>query len=451
MRLPTDDQSGDSASAGPGDAQRAGLADNWNPSVQRRRLRLAVVSQYFWPEDFRVNDLVAELVIRGHDVQVLTGHPNYPGGRFLDGYGGLRPVREAVFGSTVARVPLMPRKQATGRQLLVNYASFAASAGAFGSTLIKGPIDAVLVYQLSPISVAVPALVLARIKRAPALMWVQDLWPDTLAAMGVLGGARLRRVALAATARLHRAMDSLLVQSRAFAAPLARQGVRPDRVHYVPNWAEDSYRPVDVPADAPERRGFPSGFTILFAGNLGVAQGLDVILGAAEELRGVPDLHWVVLGSGRRADWFAHQVSERGLEQSVHVPGRRPVETMPTWFALADVLVATLGPDPVYELTLPSKLQTYMACGKPILAAIGGEGARVLQESGAGIATTPGDARSLANAALTLYRSSSQDRAEIGLRGLEYYRSHFERTMIIDRVEALLYSAVETRRRHEAT
>lgn len=403
-------------------------------------LRIAVVSQYFWPEDFRVNDLVSELASRGHQVQVLTGQPNYPEGRIVSGYGGLAPRREVACGCNVVRVPMVARKQGTSKQLLVNYISFAAAATCLGFGLIRGPVDVVLAYEPSPVTVAAPALALARLKKAPTLMWVQDLWPDTLAAMGVLKGNMFERTALAATSALHRRMDALLVQSKAFAGPLQEQGVPSDRVHYVPNWAEDLYRPVAVPPKGPERRELPPGFTILFAGNIGVAQGLEVVLGAAELLLEVPDLNWVILGSGRQAEWLAREIQERGLQRSVHLLGRRPVETMPTWFSLADVLLATLRPDPVYELTLPSKLQTYLACGKAILASMDGEGGRVLRESSAGIAAPTGDAKALAAGARQMYDAGPDALASMGRRGLAYYKEHFDRVTIIDRVEELLRS-----------
>lgn len=409
-----------------------------------KALRLAVVTQYFWPEDFRVNDLVSELGSRGHDVQILTGQPNYPGGEFASGYGGLKPQRETACGSKVVRVPLVPRRQGTSKQLFVNYVSFAASATCLGPGLVRGPVDVVLAYEPSPVTVAAPALALGRVKKAPTMMWVQDLWPDTLAAMGVLNGGLLQRAASGVTGALHRRMDALLVQSKAFADPLCRQGVQPHRVHYVPNWAEALYRPVTVPTNVPERQELPVGFNILFAGNIGVAQGLEVVLRAAELLRELKDLHWVIVGSGRQAEWLAQEVQERGLQRTVHLLGRRPVVTMPTWFSLADVLLATLRPDPVYELTLPSKLQTYLACGKPILASIAGEGERVLRESGAGLVTPTGDAGALAAGARQMYDAGPDALASMGRRGLNYYQEHFDRVAIIDRVEELLQSCAAT-------
>jgi glycosyltransferase involved in cell wall biosynthesis len=409
------------------------------------QLRIAIVTQYFWPEEFRINDLTRELVSRGHQVQVLTGHPNYPSGQFPRGYGGLAPRKEEAEGAVVLRVPLVPRKRGTGPQLFVNYLSFAASAVALGPAVVRGLVDVVLAFEPSPVTVAAPALALGRVKRAPVLMWVQDLWPDTLAAMGILAGRLPRRAAMTVSGSLHRRMDGLLVQSRSFYEPLRAQGVDLGRVHYVPNWAEEFYRPMVVPDDAPERGGMPNGFTILFAGNLGVAQGLEVVLGAAERLAGIDDLHWIFLGSGRQADWLRQEVQLRGLKQKVHLLGRHQAAEMPTWFALADVLLASLRPGPVYQLTLPSKLQTYLASGRPILATLDGEGARVVEESGAGIAVPAGDPASLASAARRLFEADPEDRAEMGRRAVAYAREHFDRTRVIDRVEGLLHAAAADR------
>lgn len=417
-------------------------------AMRSERLRVAIVTHYFWPENSRVNDLVAELSTRGHHVQVLAGHPNYPDGKFLDGYGGLMPRRGTACGGSVLRVPGIPRKQGTNRQLLANYLSFATSATLLGPLMLHGPLDAVLAFQPSPMTVALPALALARLKHAPALMWIQDLWPDTLDAMGILDRGLPHRCSLAGAAAVHRRMDTLLVQSRAFSEPLIQQGVRRELIHYVPNWAEDLYQPVTVGDDAPERREMPGGFTIVFAGNIGVAQGLDTLLGAAELLRGVEDLRWVVLGSGRQSDWLAQQVKARDLHDTVLLLGRRPIETMPAWFALGDALLVTLQPDPVYAMTIPSKLQSYLACGRPVLASLDGEGARVVEESGAGFATPAGDAAALAATARRMYDIGSEERAKIGRRGRVYYQENFDRTAVIDRIEALLCDAAGGHNRH---
>jgi glycosyltransferase involved in cell wall biosynthesis len=407
-------------------------------------LRICIVSQYFWPENFRVNDLVQALAGAGHEVQVLTGQPNYPSGKIAPGYRRLLPKRSQAVGSDVLRVPLIPRGNGSGARLIVNYLSFATMATVLGVAGIRKPVDVVLAYEPSPVTVAVPALALAKRLGTPALMWIQDLWPDTLLATGVMRNGFALSAAGWLTRKLHRAMDGLLVQSPAFVPILEAQGVKSSKISYLPNWAEDHFKPVVVPTNAPERDELPHGFVILFAGNIGVAQGLEVMLGAAERLRDTPEVQWVVLGDGRRSDWLRNEVIRRRLD-SVHLLGSRPSESMPTWFALADALLVTLGPDPVYELTIPSKLQAYMACGRPILASINGVGAREVESSGAGLATPAGDADSLAEAVRRLIQTPADKRSAMATRAREYYERNFDRATLVRRVETILEQAVKAR------
>jgi len=344
----------------------------------------------------------------------------------------------------VLRVPLVARGRGSSARLAINYLSFASSATIFGLAGIRKPVDVVLAYEPSPVTVAVPAIILGKRLNAPSLMWVQDLWPETLRATGALSDGFPLRAAASMTRRLHRAMDGLLVQSEAFIPPLLAQGVAPAKITYLPNWAEDDFRPISVPDTAPERHELPKGFVVIFAGNIGVAQGLDVLLGAAALVRDVEDLHWVVLGDGRQAAWLRDEVSKRQLG-NVHLLGQRPQESMPTWFALADALLVTLRPDPVYQLTIPSKVQAYLACGRPILASLDGEGAREVEKAGAGFATGAGDAEALAAAALRLHRMTDAERTAMGLRGRAYSESNFQRDALIDRLEAVLEETMSTR------
>lgn len=413
-------------------------------------MRICIVSQYFWPENFRINDLVQGLVSRGHEVQVLTGQPNYPTGRITPGYRSMRPKRSQALGCEIVRVPLVARGKGSGVRLGINYLSFALSASIFGLRGIRRPVDVVLAYEPSPVTVAMPALALSRRLNVPALMWVQDLWPETLRATGVLSDGWPLRAAARVTRRLHGAMDRLLVQSEAFIPALEAQGIPSSRITYLPNWAEEYFRPVSVAKDAPERLELPAGFVVMFAGNIGVAQGLDVLLGAAEHLRNVADLHWVVLGDGRQLQWLRNDVAKRKL-RNVHMLGQRPQESMPTWFALADALLVTLRPDPVNELTVPSKVQAYLACGRPILASLDGEGAREVEKAGAGFASPAGDAEALAGAALRLHGMTDAERAAMGLQGRTYSEHNFQREALIDRLEAVLAETISTRSRAAST
>jgi glycosyltransferase involved in cell wall biosynthesis len=205
-----------------------------------------------------------------------------------------------------------------------------------------------------------------------------------------------------------------------------------EKIRYLPNCAESAYRPVAVESDAVERRMMPNGFSVLFAGNLGKAQDLPTILNAAEKLKHFSDIHWVILGDGTMRSWVDEMIRRRGLDKNVHILGRFPVMHMPRFFSLADALLVTLKKDPIFAITIPSKVQAYLACGKPIIAALDGEGARVIAESGGGMAVPSGDADRLAEAVLRLYKMERQDLERMGRLSREYSVKNFERNRLLD-------------------
>lgn len=409
-------------------------------------MKILVLTQYFWPESFRINDVVEGLAARGHEVTVYTGMPNYPGGRYFPGYGFLGPLHESKDGVVVRRAPLLPRGSGGRVRLMLNYASHAFFAAAFAPWLARGRFDAILVYEPSPITIGIPARVLRALKRAPMLLWVQDLWPESLHATGALRN----RAALAAIGRLvrwiYRGCDRVLVQSRAFIPSVEAHGVPRERIAYLPNSAEGFYRRVSASPQDAQAREMPAGFRVLFAGNIGAAQDFATILAAAELLRGRADIHWVILGDGRMRAWVDEQVNARGLRATFHLLGQRPAETMPRYFAHADVLLATLRREPIFAYTIPSKLQTYLACGKPVIAALEGEGARIVTEAGAGWAVAPEDARALADAVLAAAATPAAERETMGRRGEAYFREHFEREKLLLRLEQELAQVAKVAR-----
>ncbi|MBA3619688.1 MAG: glycosyltransferase family 4 protein [Acidothermales bacterium] len=409
-------------------------------------MRILIVTQYFWPEDFRVNDLATELTQRGHLVTVLTGQPSYPSRNLFPGYGRLRPWSQRLGDVRIKRVPLASRGRGQGWRLALNFLSFAASASLLGPLRARGGYDVIFVYEPSPVTVGIPAVVLKRVISAPVVFWVQDLWPETLTATGAVRS----RVVLKALNRLVRWLyhesDRILVESEGFIPHALSNGAAPEKLAYVPNWAEGSYRPVDLPGDAAERQLVPPGFRVMFAGNLGVSQALGTILDAAELTREYADLHWVVLGDGRQRAWLAEQVLTRDLSGTVHLLGRHPVEAMPRFFALAEALLVTLKHEPIYALTIPSKLQSYLACGRPIVGALDGEGARVIAEAGAGLCGPAEDSEALAQAVLSLYRTPPDELAAMGRRGRAYFVKHFERERLLDQLEQSMRDTSEENR-----
>lgn len=398
-------------------------------------MKVLIVTQYFWPESFRINDLALGLRDRGHEVTVYTGKPNYPEGRFFDGYGFFGRSQEDFEGVRVLRVPLLPRGRGGPVRLFLNFLSFALIASALAPFRCRGGYDAILVYEPSPVTVGLPAVVLKWFRGAPLLFWAQDLWPETLSATGAVRSQAVLALVDRLVRFIYRRCDLLLVQSRAFAPHVQAQGVPADRVRYFPNSAEALYQPAAVGPEAPERKLLPEGFRVLFAGNIGAAQDFETIVAAAERLRDERGIHWVILGDGRMQPWVQSEIERRKLGATVHLLGRHPVESMPRFFALADALLVTLRNEPIFSLTIPTKIQSYLACGRPLVAALDGEGARVVQESGAGLAVGAGDAAALADAVLGLQRMPAAAREAMGRSGRRYFEQHFEREMLLTRLE----------------
>jgi glycosyltransferase involved in cell wall biosynthesis len=393
-----------------------------------------IVTQYFWPENFRINDLVLGLKERGHAVKVLTGAPNYPGGRFLTGYNFFGPFFETYEDIPIFRVPLIPRGDGTRIRLLLNYFSFVFFACSLGPFRRLGAIDLIFVFEPSPVTVCLPAILLKKLTGAPVMFWVQDLWPESLSATGAVHSKKILKLVDILVRFIYRRCDRILIQSRLFFEPINQQHDNSNRILYFPNSAEELYQPVTLEKDAYERTIMPEGFCVTFAGNIGAAQDFGTILKAAELLKGHREINWVIIGDGRMHPWVQNQVIKRGLNETVHLLGKYPSETMPRFFALSDVLLVTLKKEPIFALTIPSKVQSYLACAKPIVAALDGEGAKVILEAGAGMACPAENPKALAETVLKFYNMPETDQKEMGQRGREYFEKHFEREILLDRL-----------------
>ena len=404
-------------------------------------MRLLIVSQYFWPENFRINDLAQGLVKIGHHVTVLTGKPNYPSGQFFDGYSFWGKSREMFAGIEVIRVPLIARGHGGAVRLVLNFFSFALFASLFGPLRCRGSFDVVFVYEPSPVTVGLPGLVMKAVKKAPLMFWVQDLWPESLSATGAVKSRWVLDRVSFLVRFIYRGCDRVLVQSRAFVDRVRVLGADPKRILYYPNSAEELYRPV-LRGPVPGSRALPDGFRVMFAGNIGAAQSFETILSAAETLRDHLEIHWLILGDGRQSRWVHEEVARRDLSQCVHLLGRYPAESMPDWFAQAEVLLVSLRKDPIFALTIPSKIQSYMACGRPILAALEGEGARIVEEAHAGIVVPAENSSALAKAVLNMSLMPPSEREAMGENGRRYFLQEFERETLLVRLDSWMKELV---------
>lgn len=398
-------------------------------------MRILVWSQYFWPENFHINSVADALAKKGVEVEVLTGKPNYPGGKIFSGYrlfGCWQEVRNQV---VINRVPLLPRGL-NGKRLAMNYLSFVVSGILFAPCLLRRrKYDVIFVYAPSPVLQAIPAIFVGWLKGCPVVLWVQDLWPESLSATGYIRSRFALNLVERVVRYIYRHVDLLLVQSEAFIEPV-RDLASGTPVEYYPNSVDESF--LSAPSKAvPDIPGLGSGFSILFAGNIGAAQAVEVILQAATLLKDNKDIQFVVLGDGSRRDWMLEEVRKRKLT-NIHLPGRFPVEMMPDIMQRASVLLVTLADQKIFSLTIPSKVQAYLAAGRPIVACLNGEGARLVVKSGAGVAVRAEDGEALVGAVLELYRMTSKEREAMGAKGRLFYKQHFSHDMLVNQLIELL-------------
>ena len=406
-------------------------------------MRLLVVTQYFWPENFRINDLVAELVNRGHQVTVLTGLPNYPEGKIFQDYSDNPQLYSNYKGADIVRVPMTTRGDG-GLRLILNYLTFAISASTFGlCKLHNRKFDAIFTCQLSPVTVGIPAVIIRAVKKVPMVFWILDLWPESLQAVGAVRSKILLHLVGRLVTSIYDRCDLILVQSKSFIPAITKYTKKNQRVQYFPSWSDliFNFENGEAAIEVPVKK---DCFTIVFTGNIGEAQDFPAILAAAERLKNFSNIRWIIVGDGRMAESVAAEIIARGLKDCVFLQGRFPVERMPSFIKHADALLVTLRNEPIFALTIPGKLQSYLASGKPILAMINGEGARVVNESGSGLTCSAGNSESLANAVLRLSAMSDEDRLDMGKKGLEYTKREFDRINLISRLELMLDQLIIT-------
>lgn len=412
--------------------------------------RVLLVSQYYWPESFTITSEVARLTQEGFEITVLTGQPNYPDGRVFSGYAALSIRRERVQGVEVIRLPIVPRGKGSGLWLLLNYLSFIFSGLLIAPFLLRGrQFDAVMVFGLSPLLQALPAVFLSKMKRAALVVWVQDLWPQSLSATGFIRNTALLGVVRVAVRFIYRNCTRILVQSEAFRAPVAALSPPDAIIECVPNSGQ-AVTSDARPSNAARALGnqIAHSFSIVFAGNLGRAQGLDTVLGALELLRDLPELQVYLIGSGALDEWLKQERSRRKLAM-LHLPGRFDPADMPAILSEASALLVSLRKEEIFALTVPSKMQTYLSIGKPIIASLDGEGSRILSEAGAGLSAPAGDPSALASAIRYMARLPQDERSAMGLSGQLYFDRYFAPGRITQLLSANLTAAAQCAKRQK--
>ena len=399
-------------------------------------MNILIVTQYFWPETFRINDLCLGLKERGHKIVVLTGIPNYPKGKFYNGYNLFKNRIEYWKGIKIYRAILYPRRNGKGLNLALNYLSFPFFA-TFQILFIREKFDKIFVFQLSPVTSAIPAVFAKHIYKAPIYFWIQDLWPMSLVDGGNIKNKFIISFFTKLTKVLYNQSYKILVQSKGFIDYIHKQGVSLDKICYFPNSAEPFYQKLAIPNSYTEK--FPEGFNLIFAGNIGEAQNFKTLIEAAAIIknRGM-QINWIILGDGRMKIDIQRKIELLKLSDTFYFFGSYPADEMPFFFANADALIVSLKTSQIFSLTIPSKIQSYLACGKPIIGSLDGEGARIILEANAGLTAQSENPAALALCITDMYMLTEEERNQFGKNGRMYFEREFEREKLISKLESIL-------------
>lgn len=395
---------------------------------------ILVISQYFFPEQFRINDICEEWVKRGYKVTVVTGIPNYPQGKFYDGFGIFKKNKQTYRGIEIIRLPIVPRGN-NSLMLALNYASFVAS-GFFWQLFTKLKPDNVFIFEVSPMTQALPGVWLSKKRKIPCYIYVQDLWPENVEIITGIKNKTIINAIGKMVDYIYKNSTGIFTTSRSFVEAIISRGVEKEKVNYWPQYAEDFY----VPVEKQDIEEIPNidNLNITFTGNIGQAQGLDILVEAAKILKEdyqVGNVTFNIVGDGRYKEKLKQNITENGVTGMFHFVGKQNPEKIPDILASSDVAFLSLIKDPLFSKTIPAKLQSYMACGKPILAAADGETSTIILESECGICVPSGDAYALAQGILEYLEMPSEKIARIGTKARSYYDNNFNKSLLLNEMD----------------
>jgi len=410
-------------------------------------VKILIVTQYFWPESFIINQLSTTLTTQGHDVTVLTGKPNYPKGEIYSGYHQQGILHEKMGDVEIIRVPLRPRKSGDAKALFLNYLSFIMSGLIRFPFLVKNrQFDVIFVFAPSPITSAIPAILLKYLKRAHLAIWVQDLWPASLLATGFIKNKWLLMGVERLVKAIYAASDTLLVQSKAFIEPVNALSSR-KKILYFPNvmhnMTNDNSEIDSLPLSV--KQDLDNYFCFVFAGNIGKAQSIETLIDAAEKLTVFTTIRIVIVGSDSMLDWVKAEVEKRAVKNIIFT-GSFPVETMPALFKKAKALLVSLSNQEIFSYTIPSKVQAYMSAGRPIIASINGEAARVINEAQAGLTCPAENSERLATQLIRFFNMPETEHDVMANNSRQYFLENFEIQQQCEKMMDMLEQRIEAKR-----
>lgn len=402
-------------------------------------MRVIIYTNHFYPEDFKVNDIAFELQKRGYDITIVSAVPDYPKGKFFEGYGWFKKNREIVNGCKVIRLPIIPRGNGGGKRLILQYLSYFISSSIFTFFhKLTHKYDAVFVHLTSPFFIGLPATKLKKFQHIPMYFWMLDLWPESITAVTGIKNPLIIKPLERQVKYVYNNCDKILIGSKGFEKSISEKGNYKDKFVYFPNWAESnlsSINDIDYKNVEPFCSLKDDDFVILFAGNIGEGQNLSCFLEAALKLRNEQNIKFILLGDGRAKNTLEKYAETNGLlDENVFFPGRFPLEAMPYFMEKASVLFVSLKDELIFNLTVPAKVQFYMAQGKPILAMLNGDGADLINEAKCGMAVDANDKGRLIEAILELKNKTKKELLEFGRNGYDYYINNFNKELRISQL-----------------
>lgn len=394
---------------------------------------ILVISQYFYPEQFRINDICSEWVKRGYKVTVLTGIPNYPQGKYFDGYGLFKKRKESYHGVDIIRIPLIPRGS-HAVLLAFNYLSFVIS-GLIWKVFTRVKADYVFIFEVSPMTQALPGVWYAKKRKIPCYLYVQDLWPENVE---IITGVKNKHV-IGSIGKMvdyiYKRCNQIFATSESFVGAIQARGVPLDKITYWPQYAEDFYVPLDKKRT--DDISDDDCFNIIFAGNIGSAQGLDILPKAAEYIKNNSKkrIRFHIVGDGRYKSELIHLVDTMGLKDMFNYIPKQPAEKIPEYMAASEAAFLSLTNSPLFEMTIPAKLQSYMACGIPIIASAAGETEKIIGNSKSGFSSKPGNPIELATIIIKIACMPKEEVEELGKNARLFYEENFSKQLLLDKID----------------
>tara|TARA_Y100000589_G_scaffold118994_1_gene113238 strand:+ start:13188 stop:14405 length:1218 start_codon:yes stop_codon:yes gene_type:complete len=395
-------------------------------------MKILVYSQYFWPETFRINEVCQSLVEMGHQVEVITGKPNYPLGKLYKGY-KLSTIDIHYYKKIkVYRLPIITRGLKKIIRLSLNYLSYVVSASVYSLfKLLRNKYDFIYIYGTSPIFQAIPGIIFGKIKSIPVVLNVQDLWPESLSATGYIKSKFILKAVNILVSIIYKQSDLILVSSRPFIEVIKKYNTKAD-VKYLPNSVDHIFIKNNSKENLNIELG--NGFNVVFAGNLGSAQSIKTIVSLAEGLVDYKAIDIFIFGEGSEFEFMNEQKKMKNL-RNLHLMGRKPLSLMPIIFSKSDVLLATLSNKKCFSNTLPNKIQAYMTAKKPIIVSMNGEGAKIIDEAKCGKSVPAENVELLINSVLEIYNMSIQDRKKLSENAYKYFNQNFSHENLMNKLE----------------